>query len=241
MSVHSCSSHVVHDRRCCRCRQDFGDGFGDRQRSQASVRSCRVRDDPRGSGGDCASSRAPSSHRVPRSRWVLKRPGIITGRCWTMRWPAGLGGVGAQPGSRRRATPGGGSAAGQDRRDRSGGDHRAGVGRAGTTGRWPRRRLLGEIGAWAAHRSRRVAVRTATKNQLLGQLDRAFPGLTAALPDVLGTKIGRLIAAEFADPARLTALRGEPADSLCRRPRRPAAPAAGRTSGHRGARGVADR
>jgi transposase len=66
--------------------------------------------------------------------------------------------------------------------------------------------LFGEIGAWASHRSRRVAVRTATKNQLLGQLDRAFPGLTAALPDVLGTKIGRLIAAEFADPARLTAL-----------------------------------
>jgi len=66
--------------------------------------------------------------------------------------------------------------------------------------------LFGEIGAWAAHRTRRVAVRTATKNQLLGQLDRAFPGLTLALPDVLGTKIGRLIAAELADPARLTAL-----------------------------------
>jgi transposase len=66
--------------------------------------------------------------------------------------------------------------------------------------------LFGEISAWAGHRSRRVAVRTATKNQLLGQLDRAFPGLTAALPDVLGTKIGRLIAAEFADPARLTAM-----------------------------------
>ena len=49
-------------------------------------------------------------------------------------------------------------------------------------------------------------MRTATKNQLLGQLDRAFPGLTVALPDVLGTKIGRLVAAEFADPARLTAL-----------------------------------
>ena len=43
-------------------------------------------------------------------------------------------------------------------------------------------------------------------NQLLGQLDRAFPGLTVALPDVLGTKIGRLVAAEFADPARLAAL-----------------------------------
>ena len=61
-------------------------------------------------------------------------------------------------------------------------------------------------GAWAAHRTRRVAVRSATKNQLLGQLDRAFPGVTRALPDVLGTKIGRLIAGEFTDPARLSAL-----------------------------------
>jgi transposase len=66
--------------------------------------------------------------------------------------------------------------------------------------------VIGEMSAWAAHRSRRVATRTATKNQLLGQLDRAFPGLTLALPDVLGTKIGRLVAAEFADPARLAAL-----------------------------------
>jgi transposase len=66
--------------------------------------------------------------------------------------------------------------------------------------------LLGEIGAWAAHRTRRVAVRTATKNQLLAQLDRAFPGLTRVLPDVLATKIGRLIAAELADPARVRAL-----------------------------------
>ncbi|OBF28080.1 transposase [Mycobacterium sp. ACS1612] len=69
-----------------------------------------------------------------------------------------------------------------------------------------RPRLLGEIGAWAAHRNRRVAVRSATKNQLLAQLDRAFPGLTKALPDVLATKIGRLIAAELADPARMRAL-----------------------------------
>ena len=65
---------------------------------------------------------------------------------------------------------------------------------------------IGELAAWATHRSRRVATRTATKNQLLGQLDRAFPGLTLALPDVLGTKIGRLVAAEFADPARLSAV-----------------------------------
>lgn len=66
--------------------------------------------------------------------------------------------------------------------------------------------VIGELSAWATHRHRRVTTRTATKNQLLGQLDRAFPGLTRALPDVLGTKIGRLVAAEFADPARLSAL-----------------------------------
>jgi transposase len=65
---------------------------------------------------------------------------------------------------------------------------------------------IGELAAWANHRSRRVATRTATKNQLLGQHDRAFPGLTLALPDVLGTKIGRLIATDFSDPARLSAL-----------------------------------
>lgn len=66
--------------------------------------------------------------------------------------------------------------------------------------------VLGELTAWSAHRTGRVALRTATKNQLLGQLDRTFPGLTLALPDVLATKVGRLIAAEFADPARLAAL-----------------------------------
>lgn len=66
--------------------------------------------------------------------------------------------------------------------------------------------VIGEISAWVSHRTRRVATRTATKNQLLGQLDRGFPGLTLALPDVLATKIGRLIAAEFADPARLAGL-----------------------------------
>jgi transposase len=69
-----------------------------------------------------------------------------------------------------------------------------------------RTQVLGQLRAWTAHRTRRVATRTATKNQLLGQLDRAFPGLTLALPDVLGTKAGRLVATEFADPARLAAL-----------------------------------
>lgn len=66
--------------------------------------------------------------------------------------------------------------------------------------------VLAELTAWSAHRTSRVALRTATKNQLLGQLDRTFPGLTLALPDVLATKVGRLVAAEFADPARLVAL-----------------------------------
>jgi transposase len=66
--------------------------------------------------------------------------------------------------------------------------------------------VLTGLTAWSAHRTGRVLIRTATKNKLLGQLDRSFPGLTLALPDVLGTKVGRLVAAEFADPARLAAL-----------------------------------
>lgn len=69
-----------------------------------------------------------------------------------------------------------------------------------------REQVIGELAAWSTHRTRRVATRTATKNQLLGQLDRSFPGLTLALPDVLGTKVGRLVAEEFADPHRLAAL-----------------------------------
>lgn len=66
--------------------------------------------------------------------------------------------------------------------------------------------VIGELTAWSAHRTRRVVTRTATKNQLLGQLDRCFPGLTLALPDVLGTKVGRLVARHFADPTRLASL-----------------------------------
>lgn len=63
-----------------------------------------------------------------------------------------------------------------------------------------------ELQAWVAHRRRRVEVRTATKNQLIGQLDRAFPGLGSAIRDVLGSKVGRLVAAHFSDPARLARL-----------------------------------
>lgn len=69
-----------------------------------------------------------------------------------------------------------------------------------------REQVVGELTAWSTHRTRRVQTRTATKNQLLGQLDRSFPGLTLALPDVLGTKVGRLVAEHFADPRRLACL-----------------------------------
>jgi transposase len=62
------------------------------------------------------------------------------------------------------------------------------------------------LAAWVAHRRRRVHVRSGVKNQLLGQLDRCFPGLAGCLHDVLGTKVGRLVAADFADPARLAKL-----------------------------------
>jgi transposase len=65
-----------------------------------------------------------------------------------------------------------------------------------------------ELRGWARHRGRRVLARTATKNQFLAQLDRCFPGLTMVVPDVLGTRVGRLVAAEFADPHRLAALGG---------------------------------
>lgn len=69
-----------------------------------------------------------------------------------------------------------------------------------------RESVLLELAAWSAHRARRVQIRTATKNQLLGQFDRSFPGLTLALPHVLNTKIGQPVAAEFAEPARLAGL-----------------------------------
>jgi transposase len=66
--------------------------------------------------------------------------------------------------------------------------------------------VVAELGAWVAHRERRVVVRTATKNQLLGQADRAFPGLAGCLSSVLDTKIGRLILVEGCDPVWLAAL-----------------------------------
>ena len=66
--------------------------------------------------------------------------------------------------------------------------------------------VMGELAAWVAHRERRVTARTALKNQLLGQVDRAFPGVSGCVSSLFGTKVGRLVLAEFTDPARLRAL-----------------------------------
>ncbi|HVA05730.1 MAG TPA: IS110 family transposase [Acidimicrobiales bacterium] len=65
---------------------------------------------------------------------------------------------------------------------------------------------LEQLRAWAGQRRARVEAASMLHNQLLTHLDRSFPGLTLAIKDVLGTKVGRLVAAEFADPARLAAL-----------------------------------
>ena len=64
-----------------------------------------------------------------------------------------------------------------------------------------------ELAVWVAHRRRRLQVRTATKNQLLAQLDRAFPGAgNCVSSSLLETKIGRLVIGEFNDPDRLRRL-----------------------------------
>lgn len=48
--------------------------------------------------------------------------------------------------------------------------------------------VLAGPGAWEEPNRSWWSARSATKNQQLGQLDRAVPGLTLALPYVLGTK-----------------------------------------------------
>jgi transposase len=66
--------------------------------------------------------------------------------------------------------------------------------------------VMVELAGLVAHRGRRVQVRSALKNQLLGQVDRCFPGLAGCLADLLGAKVGRLMVSEFTDPARLARL-----------------------------------
>jgi transposase len=79
------------------------------------------------------------------------------------------------------------------------------AGRGQRTGR--RDAALLQLQAWTAMRFRRVTAVIAAKNQLLGQMDRAFPGAgTCVWGSLLDTKIGRLVVAEFPDPDRLARL-----------------------------------
>jgi transposase len=71
----------------------------------------------------------------------------------------------------------------------------------------PRSEALEQLQAWAAMRHRRIGAVIAVKNQLLGQMDRAFPGASRCLAgSLLEVKVGRLVIAEFADPTRLARL-----------------------------------
>ena len=66
---------------------------------------------------------------------------------------------------------------------------------------------LAALQARVAMRQRRMTAIIAVKNQLLGQMDRAFPGAGRCVAgSLLATKVGRLVVAEFADPARLARL-----------------------------------
>jgi transposase len=71
----------------------------------------------------------------------------------------------------------------------------------------PRSEALLQLQAWAAMRHRRIGAVIAVKNQLLGQMDRAFPGAGRCVAgSLLEVKVGRLVIAEFADPTRLARL-----------------------------------
>jgi transposase len=59
---------------------------------------------------------------------------------------------------------------------------------------------------WAGLRARRVKTRTALSNQLLGTLDLVFPGLDGCFDQLLDTKIGAVLLAEFLDPEQMLAL-----------------------------------
>ena len=60
--------------------------------------------------------------------------------------------------------------------------------------------------AWAAHRRRKLKVRTALQNQVIGQIDVVFPGLTGCFSDLLETKAGRVIVHHICEPSRIRRL-----------------------------------
>lgn len=60
--------------------------------------------------------------------------------------------------------------------------------------------------AWVGHRRRKVAAHVALSNQVQGHLDLVFPGLGACFDGILGTKSGRVIVRDLADPDRMRRL-----------------------------------
>jgi transposase len=60
--------------------------------------------------------------------------------------------------------------------------------------------------AWAGHRRRKLKVRTALQNQVIGQIDVVFPGLTGCFNDLLETKAGRVIVRHICEPSRIRRL-----------------------------------
>ncbi|MHC4093819.1 MAG: IS110 family transposase [Planctomycetota bacterium] len=60
--------------------------------------------------------------------------------------------------------------------------------------------------AWAGHRRRKLKARVALQNQVIGQLDVVFPGLTGCFRDLLETKAGRVIVHHIPEPARIRRL-----------------------------------
>ena len=151
---------------------------------------------------------------------------------------AGLGGAGAEPGACHRAAAGA-WAGGGSRPTRS-------IWRRSPSWCWPaaasrsRRRdaVIGELAAWAAHRHRRVATRTATKNQLLGQLDRCLPGSDAGAAGCAGHQGRSAGRGRVRRPAPARRAGRGPVHPVRRRPR-PAGPPAGRRPAGRGGPGRA--
>lgn len=60
--------------------------------------------------------------------------------------------------------------------------------------------------AWVAHRRRKLAAHVALSNQVQGHLDLVFAGLGGCFEGILGTKAGRVIVRDLADPDRMRRL-----------------------------------
>ncbi len=70
----------------------------------------------------------------------------------------------------------------------------------------PPSQAITELAAWSRYRLGRVAWRQDVEHHLVNLLDRAFPGLSGCFHRVMGTKVGRLVVTDFADPERLARL-----------------------------------